>query len=192
MMNKNDDFILKFVHRESIKNIMRSSKEYVNWLKKFTEENPSFSDDYYEIVSGEYSDTDKINMKNLSLLFEVIDEYAKKNYMSTRKNEYSESYNFRSDDISYNIGFFRGQGSSFFCQRIDDIETKDFIDFDDIIKGSYTNDFEKNKNKVEKMKNNVMELYQSGVPLEIIKSEFENTIKNITSEKQNTLKKKLY
>lgn len=77
-MNKNDDFILKFVHRESIKNIMRSSKEYVNWLKKFTEENPSFSDDYYEIVSGEYSDTDKINMKNLSLLFEVIDEYAKK------------------------------------------------------------------------------------------------------------------
>lgn len=191
-MNKNDDFILKFVHRESIKNIMRSSKEYVNWLKKFTEENPSFSDDYYEIVSGEYSDTDKINMKNLSLLFEVIDEYAKKNYMSTRKNEYSESYNFRSDDISYNIGFFRGQGSSFFCQRIDDIETKDFIDFDDIIKGSYTNDFEKNKNKVEKMKNNVMELYQSGVPLEIIKSEFENTIKNITSEKQNTLKKKLY
>ncbi len=191
-MNKNDDFILKFVHRESIKNIMRSSKEYVNWLKKFTEENPSFSDDYYEIVSGDYSDTDKINMKNLSLLFEVIDEYAKKNYMSTRKNEYSESYNFRSDDISYNIGFFRGQGSSFFCQRIDDIETKDFIDFDDIIKGSYTNDFEKNKNKVEKMKNNVMELYQSGVPLEIIKSEFENTIKNITSEKQNTLKKKLY
>lgn len=191
-MNKNDDFILKFVHRESIKNIMRSSKEYVNWLKKFTEENPSFSDDYYEIVSGEYSDTDKINMKNLSLLFEVIDEYAKKNYMSTRKNEYSESYNFRSDDISYNIGFFRGQGSSFFCQRIDDIETKDFIDFDDIIKGSYTNDFEKNKNKVEKMKNSVMELYQSGVPLEIIKSEFENTIKNITSEKQNTLKKKLY
>lgn len=191
-MNKNDDFILKFVHRESIKNIMRSSKEYVNWLKKFTEENPSFSDDYYEIVSGEYSDTDKINMKNLSLLFEVIDEYAKKNYMSTRKNEYSESYNFRSDDISYNIGFFRGQGSSFFCQRIDDIETKDFIDFDDIIKGSYTNDFEKNKNEVEKMKNSVMELYQSGVPLEIIKSEFENTIKNITSEKQNTLKKKLY
>ncbi len=191
-MNKNDDFILKFVHRESIKNIMRSSKEYVNWLKKFTEENPSFSDDYYEIVSGEYSDTDKINMKNLSLLFEVIDEYAKKNYMSTRKNEYSESYNFRSDDISYNIGFFRGQGSSFFCQRIDDIETKDFIDFDDIIKGSYTNDFEKNKNKVEKMKNNVMELYQSGVPLEIIKSEFENTIKNLKSRKQNTLKKKLY
>ena len=191
-MNKNDDFILKFVHRESIKNIMRSSKEYVNWLKKFTEENPSFSDDYYEIVSGEYSDTDKINMKNLSLLFEVIDEYAKKNYMSTRKNEYSESYNFRSDDISYNIGFFRGQGSSFFCQRIDDIETKDFIDFDDIIKCSYTNDFEKNKNKVEKMKNNVMELYQSGVPLEIIKSEFENTIKNLKSRKQNTLKKKLY
>lgn len=191
-MNKNDDFILKFVHRESIKNIMRSSKEYVNWLKKFTEENPSFSDDYYEIVSGEYSDTDKINMKNLSLLFEVIDEYAKKNYMSTRKNEYSESYNFRSDDICYNIGFFRGQGSSFFCQRIDDIETKDFIDFDDIIKGSYTNDFEKNKNKVEKMKNNVMELYQSGVPLEIIKSEFENTIKNLKSRKQNTLKKKLY
>ena len=191
-MNKNDDFILKFVHRESIKNIMRSSKEYVNWLKKFTEENPSFSDDYYEIVSGEYSDTDKINMKNLSLLFEVIDEYAKKNYMSTRKNEYSESYNFRSDDISYNIGFFRGQGSSFFCQRIDDIETKDFIDFDDIIKGSYTNDFEKNKNKVEKMKNSVMELYQSGVPLEIIKSEFENTIKNLKSRKQNTLKKELY
>lgn len=191
-MNKNDDFILKFVHRESIKNIMRSSKEYVNWLKKFTEENPSFSDDYYEIVSGEYSDTDKINMKNLSLLFEVIDEYAKKNYMSTRKNEYSESYNFRSDDISYNIGFFRGQGSSFFCQRIDDIETKDFIDFDDIIKGSYTNDFEKNKNEVEKMKNSVMELYQSGVPLEIIKSEFENTIKNLKSRKQNTLKKELY
>ena len=123
-MNKNDDFILKFVHRESIKNIMISSKEYVNWLKNFTEENPSFSDDYYEIVSGDYSDTDKINMKNLSLLFEVIDEYAKKNYMSTRKNEYSESYNFRSDDISYNIGFFRGQGSSFFCQRIDDIEKR--------------------------------------------------------------------
>lgn len=192
MMNKNDDFILKFVHRESIKNIMRSSKEYVDWLKKFTEENPSFSDDYYEIVSGEYSDTDKINMQNLSLLFEVIDEYAKENYMSTRKNEYSESYNFRSDDISYNIGFFRGQGSSFFCQRIDDIETKDFIDFDDIIKGSYTNDFEKNKNEVEKMKNSVMELYQSGVPLEIIKSEFENTIKNLKSRKQNTLKKELY
>lgn len=191
-MNKNDDFILKFVHRESIKNIMRSSKEYVNWLKKFTEENPSFSDDYYEIVSGEYSDTDKINMQNLSLLFEVIDEYAKKNYMSTRKNEYSESYNFTSDDINYNIGFFWGQGSSFFCQRIDDIETKDFIDFDDIIKGSYTNDFEKNKNKVEKMKNGVMELYQNGVPLEIIKSEFENTIKNLKSRKQNTLKKKLY
>lgn len=190
-MNKNDDFILEFVHRESIKNIMKSSKEYVNWLKKFTEENPSFSDDYYEIVSGEYSNTDKINMKNLSLLFEVIDEYAKKNYMVTQKNEYSESYDFRTDDINYNIGFFWGQSSSFFCQRIDK-EAKDIIDFDDIIKGSYTNSFEKNKSGIKKMTNSVMELYQNGVPLEIIKSEFEKTIKNITSEKQNTLKKKLY
>ena len=42
------------------------------------------------------------------------------------------------------------------------------------------------------MKNSVMELYQSGVPLEIIKSEFENTIKNLKSRKQNTLKKELY
>ena len=103
--------------KESIKKDMKNSPKYIDWLINFTKENPIFSDDDWNYHEEDLSKEDYQRVRDLSLLFAVVDDFANRNYLSSEADEWGESYNINKDDVYLTIGFNAGQGTSFYCER---------------------------------------------------------------------------
>ena len=119
MINKRNYFIEELIERINKQKEIQSNPKYINWLEKFTERYPRFTDDdiLYEKKFKSAEDIDGVN--NLSLLYNVIEEYAQKNYIYLEKNsDFYGSYKIKYNGIGYEIGCMVGQGTLFYCGRL--------------------------------------------------------------------------
>lgn len=190
----NSDFLTKLFEKENRIKKMSSSDEYILWLNKFTETNPEFSDEdfiYFPEKIGEY---DNNYVDDLGLFFEVIDRYAEKNYIPAIPCDFGKFYPIRYGDFGYHIGCLRGQGVVCFCHKVPVINKDNFIDYNDIMNNKVQPYVEEINSSLEDLKYRVRELYNRGIPVEVIKSEIDGLIAELErdfKEKINSLGLKL-
>jgi len=100
-----------------------SNKNYILWLEEFTKSYPKFCDDDWLYKSDELSDRDTQMISYLGYFYECINQYAEKNYLSAYSDNipfYNCFYHIKFNAILYKIGIVSGQGTYYYCQRIDE------------------------------------------------------------------------
>lgn len=135
MMRKWIDEYLKKVNSKKIKiQEMLSNTDYINWLDRFTIEHSNFSDDDWLYFPDEISMEDAEQVDNLNLLYDGIERYASNNCIYPTKCDFGNIYKIKFGNTGFEIGILVGQGTLFFCNRVQVENQNDFIDFNDIIK----------------------------------------------------------
>ena len=113
--------------------------------------------------------------------------YSNENYIYPLECKFGNFYKIRFNNIGFEIGVLVGQGTVFFCNRVEIDNEKDFIDYNDIINNKMSENTLLIKNKLNELSDLVVSLYDSGVPLEAIIIALDDTLTKI--ENQNNLNK---
>jgi len=186
-------YIENFLEKEKIKKNkskeMLSNPNYMNWLDNFTLKRQGFSDDDWLYNSDGLTVNDKENVNNLYLIYNGIDEYARRNYVYPFPCDFGNFYKIKFNDIGFEIGVQRGQGVRFFCNRVLIENVEEFIDFNDISCDKKYDNVDKISNQLNELSNYVVFLHESGVPFQAMVNALDETLEQIRSEeKTNNVK----
>ena len=154
---------------EKIKTIM-SSTNYVEWLKKFTQDKDNFADIEYAYGSDELTEIDRNNIELLYLFYKGIERYASMNRIVPNYFDFGEYYKVKYNDFYFKIGIAYGQGSSIFCNKVTGKNLKGFINFNNILNN--------NSDNLNKLSNLVNAMIQSGMKADDIIDTVNTTINN--------------
>lgn len=170
-----------------------SNTDYIDWLIEFTQHYSNFSSDSWLYFPKEISKDDYTKVNNLNLMYEGIEEYASKNHLYPFPCNFGNFYKIKLENVGFEIGVLVGQGTLFFCNRVQIEEEKDFIDFNDIINNKIRSNATVFDSKLNELSNLVVDLFQSGVPIESITNTLDNTLNELKTKndlnKQKVLKK---
>ena len=190
---KVDKFISGYIESLKISEEKRkeilSDTNYLKWLEGFTIEHQSFSDNDWIYFSEKISKEDNENIKNLHLLFEGIELYAKKNYIYPTRSDLGVYYNIKLDNIGYEIGMLVGQGTLFFCNRKSLNKDLIYIDFNDILNDKKNSNVDGITQQLKELSNKILELYKNGIPLDALIETLDSSLLEIKNEEKNITKK---
>ena len=155
-----------------------SNNEYISWLEKFTEKYSRFSDDSFSVKDKKITSTDLENSQNLSLLYEGIHNYAKENYIYAKQSyDFDNYYLIKYNNIGYKIGVMTGQGTYFFCERINEV-TDEYIDFNDILLNKKQENTDYYNRRLLQLSSIISYYYEQGIPLKAIEKTIDDTLWN--------------
>lgn len=188
----------EYFAKENAKNIkmqeMLSNTDYIKWLDKFTIKHSSFTDDDWLYFHKKISKEDLEKVNDLHLMYRGIEKYASENCIYPTDCNFGNFYKIRLENTGFEIGILVGQGTLFFCNRVQIKNKKDFIDFNDILNNKTNDSLTTIKNKLNELSNFIVSLYKSGVPLEAIVFTLDNTLNEINPknnlDQSKVLKKK--
>ena len=182
-------WVVEYIEKENVKSenikVIMSNTNYLEWLCKFTQDKEGFSNDDWLYFPELIKDSDKENVEKLCLFYEGIDKYARQNHIYPTQCEFGNFYKIRLNEIGFEIGILIGQGTVFFCNKVSAEKEEEFIDFNDIMTGKKQEQLDQINANLVSLSNMVVTAYESGVPIEAITYTLENTIKEITSQKEN-------
>lgn len=167
--------------------------EYAKWLIQFIQDKDVFFDDNWDYSDEKLNDIDKKMVDKLSLFFESINLYAQNNYIYSAFRPLGECYKIKINNNEFEIGYIAGQGTSFYCKKIELDDEKKFIDFIDIINNNKQNNVEYIDDSLNNLSNVLMDLYNNGIPIEAIIKTFNLFVHHIESveREKNKVKKKV-
>ncbi len=157
-----------------------SNFDYIKWLEKFTKRYPNFTDIDWLYEPEKISKEDLENVNKLCSLFSAINNYAKTNYITTIKKEFTLSYKFTYNNKIYEIGIMQGQGAVFFCYSriiLGKKKEKNFISFENVCKGKNLLDIDFIQSKMDELTNILEKYISSGIPINSIKSTVDKVLK---------------
>lgn len=187
---KNDFFSKLIEKQDKIKKIGKNT-DYILWLNEFTQRYPEFSDDDFLYQSDKVSKDDYIKICDLGILFEIINIYASKNYITPQITEFGEAYLIKLDNNAYQIGCMVGQGVLYYCKKIEISDNLSYIDYNDIVNNKTQPYVEKINDNLADFSNKIRGLYNSGVPLYVLQETATQVISELKKEeKQLELKLK--
>ena len=167
-----DKFIDEFLEKEKINNkkfnIMKSNTEYLIWLEKFTNKYPNFSDEDWLYHPEKISEEDLKNVNDLNILYEIIECYATENYIYPTKYKFGNSYKIKLDNKGYEIGELCGQGTIYFCNKINVENELDFIDYNNIINNIKINNEKHIKKTLKSLSKHIESVNKKRISLEEI------------------------
>lgn len=161
-----------------------SNVEYITWLGNFTKEHASFSDDTWLYCPEKLSAKDNKRVEELHLLYNGIEIYANHNYIYPIKCDFGGFYKIKYDGIGFEIGRLIGQGTLFYCTRVEIENEQEFIDFNDIMNNKERENVHEFKSKLEYLSEIVISTHEYGVPYEAICETLELTLNKIKSKKE--------
>ena len=180
---ENDKKNLEIIRQQII-----SSDKYILWLEEFTNKNPNFDtrdSSFYICFRNSASNDDLKNIRNLAILYSIIFEYAKQNYIYPKIDEMGEYYyNIKYNNVGYRIGEDSIDGTFFFCERVP-IDC-DFIDFNDVMNNKVQENVHFIQQNLIDLANYINYLVEAGVPEEAIKNVTLNTLGYIENKSQRT------
>lgn len=183
---KKKKWVEEYIAKENDRNTkiqkMLSNTDYIKWLEIFTTEYSCFNDNDWLYFPERLSKTDLEQVNNLHLMYSGIERYASENYIYPTVCDFGNFYKIKLENTGFEIGMLTGQGTLFFCNRVEIENEKDFIDFNDIINNKKRDNTTTIKNKLNELSNLVVSLHKSGVPLEAIMFTLDNTLKEINSQ----------
>ena len=105
---------------------------YMEWLERFTERVDVFiQDDFESPIPLEIGKDNAKFGKDIYLLYDIIIDYAKKNYLSPNYSKQNIFYVIKYHDNFYEIGEDLAWGNEVYCKRLLDYNGE-FIDYLDI------------------------------------------------------------
>ena len=179
-MAKNyNDFVKKELEKERIRKQLTSNTDYVEWLLDFTKYKDSFADDDWDYSIEKLNEEDQSRVDNLSLFFEGIYSYARRNYIPSCGNQLGEFHQIVYNGVVLEIGYMTGQGTYFYCKRnAPQIDTA--IDFIDIVNNKKQDNVDYIESSIEDLANRMINLHNSGVPIDAIDIAIDKAYKHIS------------
>lgn len=162
----------KIIQRENTKKEMLLNDSYIKWLEKFTKEYPNFDDNSWIYCPEEISEEDYNEVRKLGLFFDIVNDYATKNYIYSESCDFGKYYALKYNDVILELYVVAGQGVVFGCDRL--LETEEslasIIEYEDL-KANKENDRTKFiKGVIDDLSIKLSELIRLGVPIETIES----------------------
>lgn len=189
MAMENNLFSVYYEKQKYKKRIM-ANNNYINWLCDFSLRHNSFTDDEWEYNTEDIPKIDKENVKYLGLLFYCIDEYAYENYINSVSSSYGVFYRIVYEGNAFEIGFKSGQGTYFFCNRVEYDNILEFVDFNDILTGKKVENVNRKNNLIKVFSEVVRNVYRNGVPADKICDVVKSVLDEIKGQENNKVQKK--
>lgn len=153
-------------HDKAIKIV--STVEYITWLGNFTKKYEGFSDNKWLYCPEELSEQDNNFVQELHLFYDGIETYSSHNYIYPIKCDFGGFYKIKYDGIGFEIGRLIGQGTLFYCTRVEIVNEQEFIDFNDIMNNKEQDNVKDINKKLEELSKFVISVYEYGVPYDAI------------------------
>ncbi len=157
--------------------------DYMNWLENFTNNVPVFiEEEFLDPIPLQIGEENAKYGKYIHLLYDLVVEYAKKNYLNPNYDENnSPSYVIRYNGNFYEIGEDLEWFREVYCRRLA-VYNDDFIDYLDI--KNNTNSLKKDiiKKQLDSLANIIWE-YSNYIPFSTLSERVEETIQNIKVKK---------
>lgn len=153
------------------------SDEYILWLQNFTTIYESFGDDDWIYCKNEISSKDLENVGYLHLLYDIIDKYARENYISATPCPFENSYSIMFSGVGYNIRQLIGQGTFTICIRVHIDNEDNFINFEDIKSNKKCDEAVVIDEKLQELSGSIKKLVkEENVPRDAISTCVEETL----------------
>ncbi|MBQ9181799.1 MAG: hypothetical protein IJ134_04120 [Bacilli bacterium] len=182
MDNTQSKWVEKYIESQKINdeiiNEISSKPNYINWVIDYTKDKETFYSDDYMWYSNSLDETSKKNIKNLSLFYEAIYEYASKNHIYPNLDKFGNNYKIKYNNNEFEIGFMAGQGTIFYCKK--ETITDNSIDYNDIINNKKQENVDFINNSLKTLSEKIIYAYENGVPIEAIKETLQETINDIS------------
>lgn len=117
--NYYEDEVLQFK-----KNLFESN-QYMEWLSQYIQEYGKASS--FDLLSPSLSQDNRINLLKIPVLFAVVEDYLKENYVSPSIYESGYYYSIRDGEKHYRIGVDIRDGLEHYCEK--SLETDKEVDF---------------------------------------------------------------
>lgn len=177
-----EEYVAKGIYKNIKIQEILSNTDYIKWLDSFTIEHSSFSDEEWLYFPEKISKEDLEQVNNLHLIYHEIERYASENYIYPTDCDFGNFYKIKLENTGFEIGMLVGQGTLFFCNRVQVENEKDFIDFNDILNNKKKDNVTTIKNKLNELSNLVVSLHKNGVPFKAIVITLDNTLNEISSQ----------
>ena len=177
-----NEFIEKMLEKVKKRNEFREnimySTEYIDWLDEFSKKQGAFSNDTKDV-----SEEDKENVEKIELLVEIVSEYAETNYIEPTYVDYGAYYSIQHNGVGYNIGVDTGQGTSFYCVRLEkpiegSLEFKHVMSTVKLPKTLLIED------KLDQLASLIEKISSQDVPLSAIQQTTEETVQKIKVKRE--------
>ena len=174
-----EEQIIKTKRNVYFRDKLRVSDDYIKWLEKFTEKNGGFDTLSLTYNADKYNYRDRENMEDLEILYEVISEFAEKNYFVPVDTELGNFYSIRHNDNGFYIGADWGQGTSFYCTRLDEVE-EGALDYDDIVHNDKLPETMMKDQRLEELSLMIDRLYnEDNIPIKVIEGKTSEAFQKI-------------
>jgi hypothetical protein len=158
---------------------LRESDRYIKWLEKFTAKNGGFDTLALTYNADKYSEYDRKNIENIETLYEVITEFAEKNYITPISTDLGNFYSIRHNDNGFYIGSDWGQGVSFYCTRLDEVEDN-ALNYDDVVHNGKLPETMKKEQRLEELTLMIDKLFnEDNIPIKVIEDKTNEAFQKI-------------
>lgn len=179
---KLDDWFEKLIAADENKKKILSNNDYINWIIDFIKIHGDFSDEDWLYSEENLSEGDEENVKNLSLFFDVINEYAERNYIYPTSTRFNVTYCIKYNDYGLEVGISPGQGCICYCNKVEIDDESTFIDFNDVLTNKKQPQVDYIEGELHHVSQSIINAHQNGVPLVAIEKAVRNTINSLKEQ----------
>lgn len=173
--------------KNSFRESLVFSTDYIDWLENFTNRMGSFSTVTFLYNPELLSESDERNVHHLEELFEEIYEYAQENYILPKETDYGLCYPIKYNEVGYLIGIDYGQGCQFYCKRLNE-PLEESLDYEHVVSSVKLPSTIVLDTKLDPLVSIIEKLYDEDVPVNVMEEATQKVFKKL---KMNEKKKEL-
>lgn len=159
--------------------------EQITFIEEYTNKEPCITTNMY-LLKDNMTNNEINHVLMLKQLFEIINNYAKKNYIYPTKTKQGIYYLIEYNNIGYNIGHFLKESSNtYFCIKTTLNQQKNYISINNIIENKPLPKTLQIKQELLELSELIHKLSEQNIPLEAIETETKNTIKKLKKQQSN-------
>ena len=141
---------------------------YAEWLTDFLETHNKIDTEDIKYSSNGFAPKDAAYIYNIDRFFTSIEEYANNNHLYPVRVDYGAYFYIMINEKMYKVGVDAGQGVSFYVKPNDDENVKNHIYLEDIVYNKKRPGVDNINDKLNNLKNLILELHEDNVPEESI------------------------
>lgn len=169
---------MEMLKMNSVNRIM-NNPDFISWLCVFSSKNVYFTNNESNFSSFKIKDRE--NIRYLGIFYEIVSEYAKRNYINSEDGSFIVSYKNHAFRIGYDDKYI-------FCRSIQYDTVLDCIDFMDIRNGKPSKSKIKVDNILEILPIIIRNIHRYGASADDISNVVNATLKSIDEESKKLVK----
>lgn len=179
-----EKMMAKAKRKTDFRDSLRVNDNYIKWLEKFTSKNGGFDTLVLTYNGDKYSEEERDNIEQIETLYEVISEFAEKNYITPVNTELGNYYPIKHNDNYFYVGADWGQGASFYCTRLEDAE-ESALNYIDVIHNIKLPETMRKEARLEELSRIIDSLfYDDNLPVDVIENQTNEAFQKIRNKEQ--------